>query len=559
MTGIKKLAAVLAVGLTLTGCAGFTGCAGRDGFTGGASGGEPKPYSQAESSVKSRPQTQSGNSTGDPASSSPAPGEPSANAERMPVIDIKTKDGNSTDFVTAPVTRLVSEKIASWTPNYVMPPEPYYTDCSVSITSADDKLLIDSANASVKVRGNWTTSYNKKPLRIKFETKQSILGLNDGGEYKNWLLLAEYKDFSMLHNKTALQLAGEILGKDGYYAADSQLVEVTINGEYWGVYLLTEQQQINGGRVEITEPEKDYAGTDIGYFLEYDGYYYTEDPLHSFKVNYHNDAELIPYDGNNGSGRRAKPSANGKNDVGITIKSDIYSRGQHDLIERYVNNVYDIMYEAAYNHKAFVMSGDFSSIAEAPALTPREAVERVVDVRSLVDSYILAELTCDADIYWSSFFMDVDLGAGGSGKLRFEAPWDFDSALGNKDRCADGQGFFAANIIYDVDGKIREMCNPWLMVLMNEDWYQELVMERWTEIYDSGAFDRAYDMISSDSERHEAAFTRNYDKWDNIRHNDAKNELCAGAAACTTQKQAAEYLRSWLEARVSFLDSKWHK
>lgn len=78
---------------------------------------------------------------------------------------------------------------------------------------------------------------------IKFETKQSMLGLNDGNEYKNWLLLAEYKGFSMLRNRTAFQLAEEILGKDVYYAADSRLVEVTINGEYWGVYLITEQQQ----------------------------------------------------------------------------------------------------------------------------------------------------------------------------------------------------------------------------------------------------------------------------------------------------------------------------
>lgn len=380
---------MLAVGLLLTGCA----------SNGGA---------------ESKTQTQSAPSAEVSSPSEPLTSEPSANENCMPVIDIRTADG-SRDFVTQPVTRLVAKKIASWTPNYTMPPEPYYTDCTVSVTDADNTPLIASAAAKVKVRGNWTTSYDKKPLRIKFETKQSMTGLN-GGEYKNWLLLAEYKDFSMLRNKTALQLAEEILGNDGFYAADSRLVEVNINGEYWGVYLLTELQQINGGRVEITEPEKDYTGTDIGYFLEYDGYYYAEDQLHSFKVNYHNDAELVPYDGNGGSGRKAKPSANGKNDVGITIKSDIYSQEQHDLIERYVNNVYDIMYEAAYNDKAFVMSDDFSSISETTALTPKEAVEKVVDLRSLVDSYIIAELTCDADIYWSSFFLWTWISARAAAK-----------------------------------------------------------------------------------------------------------------------------------------------
>ncbi len=171
----------------------------------------------------------------------------------------------------------------------------------------------------------------------------------------------------------------------------------------------------------------------------------------------------------------------------------------------------------------------------------------------------MAELTCDADIYWSSFFMDVDFGKDGSGKLRFEAPWDFDSSFGNKDRCADGKGFYAGNIVFDVDGRFEEMCNPWLMVLVNEDWYQDIIKERWTEIYDSGTFERAYEMIVSEAEKFEPAFTRNYDKWNNIRQNDARNELCAGAAACTNEKQAADYLKGWLESRVSFLDSEWHK
>ena len=85
----------------------------------------------------------------------------------------------------------------------------------------------------------------------------------------------------MLRNKTAFQLADELLGKDGYYTADSEFVEVRINGEYRGVYLLTEQQQIGKGRIDINEPEKDYTGSDIGYLLEYDGYYNNEEPLYS--------------------------------------------------------------------------------------------------------------------------------------------------------------------------------------------------------------------------------------------------------------------------------------
>lgn len=233
-------------------------------------------------------------------------------------------------FVTKPISRYVAESMASWTPGFKVPAEPYYEACSITLTDKDNSVLIDCADADVKVRGNRTTAYDKKPLRIKFSEKQNMLGLNDGNEFKNRLLLAEYKDFSMLRNKTAFQLADELLGKDGYYTADSEFVEVRINGEYRGVYLLTEQQQIGKGRIDINEPEKDYTGSDIGYLLEYDGYYNNEEPLYSFRVNYHHNAPLTPYDGKGGSGKTALPFSNGKNDVGFTIKNDIYSKEQHE-------------------------------------------------------------------------------------------------------------------------------------------------------------------------------------------------------------------------------------
>ena len=99
-----------------------------------------------------------------------------------------------------------------------------------------------------------------------------------------------------------------------------------------------------------------------------------------------------------------------KKPVGISIKSDIYSQEQHDFIEGFVNNVFRIMYEAAYHDRAFVFDDAYGSIHETDTITPRQAVESVVDVQSLVDMYIISELTCDADIYWSSFFMDARRG-----------------------------------------------------------------------------------------------------------------------------------------------------
>ncbi len=484
----------------------------------------------------------------------------------IPLLSIETvtQSENVFDFVTKPVTRYVAKEIASWTPGYVMPPEPYYELCNITLTDEKNSVLLDSVEAQVKVRGNWTTTYDKKALRIKFTEKQNMLGLNDGAEMKNWVLLAEYKDASMLRNKTALSIASEILEEDGLYTSDAELVEVEINGEYWGVYLLAELQQINQDRVSITEAEQDYTGTDIGYFMEMDGYFVHEPELQQFHVDYADNAPLTPYDGNGGSGKTMKCLGGNKKDIGITIKSDIYSQEQHDFIADYVNNVYNIMYYAAYEDKAYTFNADFTEIYEDTSITPQQAVERVVNVNSLADMYIVSELTCDADIYWSSFFMSVDFGEGGDKKLTFEAPWDFDSAMGNKDRCADGTGFYAANIVPDVNGGPKnggyQTINPWLAVLMYEDWFQDIIRDKWIKAYDDGVFERAYEMIENDKTSCAEAFDRNYDKWNNIINNGSfSNELSHEAASCKTQGEAADFLSEWLKSRVEFLNGHWHK
>ena len=390
-----------------------------------------------------------------------------------------------------------------------------------------------------------------------------MLGLNDGAELKNWVLLAEYKDASMLRDKAMHEIADGIQKPDELYASDSALAEVVINGQYWGVYLLAEQQQVDKERVNITNPKKDDQETNIGYFLEFDGYYYNEDPLNAFHVDYAGNAPLKPYDGADGSGKTMTCLPEGefddKKDIGITIKSEIYSQQQHDFIADYTNLVYRIMYAAAYENKAYVFNDSFTEITPTNDLTPQQAVEKVVNVNSLADAYIINEIACDADIYWSSFFMTVDFGEKGDKKLTFQAPWDFDSALGNKDRCADGTGFYAANIVPDVNGNEYETINPWLAVLMYQDWYQDIIRQKWTAAYDSGVYQKAIENVRSDTKNYADAFQRNNDKWGISTRDDAiLFELERNAASCKSQESAAEYLASWLESRIAFLNSKWH-
>lgn len=496
-----------------------------------------------------------------------APSEETADPFTRIEIETVNRGSNVMDFVTKPVNRFVAEAKLTWTPGYVIPPAPYYEECTVTVKDAEGNVMLDSAGAEVKVRGNWTSDYDKKPLRIKFAEKQNMLGLNDGNEMRNWVLLAEYKDGSMLRNKTAFQISGEILGEDGLYSSDADFAEVYINGEYWGLYLTAEQQQTGKNRINITEPEEGYTGTDIGYFMEFDGYYSNEDELQQFFADYNDNAPVPSFNGGKEEVKMIKCLPDPKKaddpvkEVGITIKSDIYSKEQHDFIASFVNNVYRIMYSAAVDNKAFVFSEDFTEITEAEDVTPQEAVERVVDVNSLADMYIISELTCDADIYWSSFYMDADFGPEGSRKLRFEAPWDFDSSMGNKDRCGDGTGFYAASIVPDVNMNEYETINPWLAVIMGMDWYQDIIREKWTKAYDGGVFTRAFEMIDNDCEKWNDAFIKNNSRWEGTLgvRTDFAAELTHEARTAKTQKEAADYMKSWLSKRVDFLNGYWHK
>lgn len=478
-------------------------------------------------------------------------------------IDTKNKAPDVLKFITEPVAEHVTEQIQTYFEPDFDAPAPYYEECSVTLKYPDGKVLPGSADAQVKVRGNWTTVYQKKPLKIKFAEKQSLLGLNNSSAFKNWLLLAEYKDCSMLRNKSVLYAARQILGMDGLYAADADFVQIDVNGEYMGIYLLTEMQQAAENRVDISKPDNGYTGTDIGYFIEYDGYFDNEDDLRKFHLDFADNAPLIPFDGNGGSGKTIRCLDNTgseyEREIGCTIKSDIYSQEQHDFIAGYINNIYRIMYEAAYNHKAFVFSKDNMSICESSDITPQQAVENVVDVDSLADMYIISELACDADAAWSSFYMDVDLSTGHRKKLTFEAPWDFDSSMCNRPRCLDAQGFYASGIIPDPDYE-TDTVNPWFVLLAYEDWYQDIIREKWTRAYDSGVFSRVCQMIESDKEVLEEEFEKNYRKWDNnIDKAEFIDELSQGEKNCWTEKDSAEHLLEWLRKRIDFLNSQWHK
>lgn len=443
--------------------------------------------------------------------------------ETMPEIHITTEDGDN-----------------SWATRYDREDKLAglieYTDARISVKACDAAYALTEEEAEVKVRGNYTLDYDKKPIRIKFKKKNGMLGMNEGEAYKNWVLLADWKDPSMTRNALTFYLGNAILGQDGYYASDFRVVEVYLNGAYWGVYLLAEQQEAKEGRASAPEVEKGYTGTDIGYFFEFDGYYMYE------KNSPDGDPTLEMRYGGGRNGLR-----------GYTVKSDINSDEQLAFLKNYLDCVYLLINRANYQRLYYKFNEDKTAILlDGECKSAKDAVCAVIDIDSLVDTYILNELACDLDLDFSSFYFSLDMTEGGKQKLVFEAPWDFDSAYGIwRGICNDAEGMYA-----------MERGNPWFELFDGVAWFEELVEEKWAKLKAQGVLDTAASLITRLESQYGQNYIKNNDRWEKRLtegHGSLIPELETFNDSTRAQALASAQLAAWFDRRVAYLDGVWSK
>ena len=400
-------------------------------------------------------------------------------------------------------------------------------DAAVTVSDGGT-LLLDGEKAQVKVRGNWTLDYPKKSIRIKFDHKQRMLGLNDNRPYKSWVLLAEWKDLSMLNSATALFLAHNILGTDGYYCTDYRFVHLELNGEYWGLYLLAEQQEVNPGRVDIAERKDGSTDRYTGYLLEYDAYFREEAALPNRDPAF----EVYHY-------------GMGGEQHGYTIKSNIAANSQVSFLRSCIRLTYRACHAAVKENKHYAFNEKHTELVPMESTSVHETVARFIDLPSLVDTYLLNEIVCNPDLGWSSFYMTLDLSKHGSHQLTFQAPWDFDSAFGIRHGYEGTWGNYA-----------RYSGNPWLQLFTDEPWFRELEKTRWAELKALGLPEKTLALIDTLTTTYAADFARNYDRWPS-RIIEGNHELVEELNRCQSQKEAAEYLTRWLSDRFAYINERW--
>lgn len=126
---------------------------------------------------------------------------------------------------------------------------------SMLFETAKGKSVYDGALTQIKARGNSTFKYYpKKSYQIKLDKKTSLIKGTEKG--KTWILLAAYTD----PTKMADQIWKEAAAATGdTYAAKEETIDLYYDGEYRGTYMLSEKNQINKNRIDITDMEEAYT------------------------------------------------------------------------------------------------------------------------------------------------------------------------------------------------------------------------------------------------------------------------------------------------------------
>lgn len=369
-----------------------------------------------------------------------------------------------------------------------------YTDCTVNVVSDRNSWNEKNLTAQIRGRGNSTwVYYEKKPYRLKFEEKVDLFGM---GRARDWILLANTVDMSMLRNYTVYKMAQQFSGLK--YTTDCQFAHVYINDDYRGLFLIVEQVEEGDNRVEIgdgtdalgnpAEPE------DCGFLLE------------------------CGNGGANDGQRVFWPKAYRSVSVGsVVVKSpeaDVITNDQLKYINEYMNDVVEA-----------IGKDDFGTLCE------------LVDIQSFVDSFICTEYILAGDMGYV-FFAYKEPG----GKLFLGPLWDYDQSSGCSEHGGNNyRGWDAASP------------HSWYTKLIRNDEFRALVVERWLEKYDY--IHGIPDMLYETAEYYQADIDANYTRWAGFLGSKQWRSL-PEVDALKTYPEHVDYFVTWLNNRVAWIEEE---
>ena len=374
------------------------------------------------------------------------------------------------------------------------------------INNIGDNFNDYDGKITIEKRGNSSQDQEKPPYR--FETvdnnaENNNVQLLGFPEENDWILYAPWSDKSLLRNVLIYSLSNEM----GRYAPRSKFVELYLNDEYRGVYVLMEKIKRDKNRVAISALNPDEnSGDNVtgGYILKFDwaetgdnngGFYSLIDEM---RYNYH-----YP-------------------------KADEISTQQKDYIQTFINSYENVMNGNNYNTE--------------------NGYSKFIDVESFIDFIILQEISRNVDAYGLSTYVYKDKESINN-KLTAGPIWDFNHGFGNCDyyKAWETDGWNISYIYDDMDQRAF-----WWLKLWDEENFKGMVKDRYNELRLSVL---SINNVNSKIDEYVSTLgnsvNRNFTKWPILGE-----YIWPNYQVFDTHQEEIVYLKSWINNRLTWMDSE---
>lgn len=312
-------------------------------------------------------------------------------------------------------------------------------------TEGVEALGTEAEPLPMQIRGRGHSSWKgaKKPYKIKLGKKTAILGMP---ENKHWALLKPTEN-----TVAGLQL-GKLMGLA--WTPSFRPIEVVLNGDYIGLYFLTETIRIDENRVNIYEQQDKETNPDLikgGWLVEVD--------------NYHDDCQ-------------------------ITIPEN----SQWNLTLRYHSP--ENLSEAQLKW----LTDEFKAINAAIYSSDKTSTEweEYIDVESMARFFILQEVMDNPDGFHGSFYLHKNLAAD----ARWTAGPVWDLVCYNREKTD-----------YTFRMKAHYGFTPhWIGEIIQYESFGSAVRSVWRDVYPE-RLSEIYNYIDETVLPLEAAWTKDCERW----------------------------------------------
>lgn len=391
----------------------------------------------------------------------------------------------------------------------------------------NDSVLFNS-KIGIEYRGAVSQMfYEKKSYGVEIwdeknnNISKSLLGLPSDND---WILHGPYADKSLIRNVLAYQISNSI----GRYAPRTKFVELEINGDFKGLYVLMEKIKRGKERVNVEKLSPKTASLDSisgGYIIKLDK---TVGSGYSDQGDY-NDSNSFPSLFN----QSGKPTKRTKTHFLYDYPK---SKQISDIQKTYI--------------KTYVQSFE-KALASANFSDENTGFRAFIDEDSFIDFFLLTELLQNFDGFRISTYLQKDRGE----KLKMGPVWDFDLSLGSRGFCHnmnDDKNYWIHKYNNYCGGDSWIVPFWWSRLLQDENFATKLNI-RWQELRKKEFSDKTLiEMIEGHQTylKKTKAIERNFHRWDILEKEIEPNETKG------SHEEEIERIKNWLVKRTAWMDQE---